>query len=112
MDKTPGVSHLATTMAAVCAVGGLAGFAMKKSVPSLVGGLVTGAAFGASAYLISQGGDKTRTGFGVATATSVALSVGMVPRFRKTGKVMPAGALIGLGAISALYHAYKFNEWS
>ena len=44
--------------ALIVAGGGLAGYAKKKSVPSLVAGLASGALLGYSGYAISQGDDK------------------------------------------------------
>jgi len=36
----------------------------------------------------------------------------MGARLLKTGKMMPAGMLTGVGLASATFHAQKFSEWS
>ena len=138
INTPPGVAHASYGMAALTAIGGgthtpfprllphavsltvwvvcsavsVAGYAMKGSVPSLAGGLGAAAVFGASGYLITQGGTNTEVGFGVATLASGALAVGMAQRYRKTGKLMPAGLLVGVGLASALYHGAKYVQWT
>jgi uncharacterized membrane protein (UPF0136 family) len=47
-------------------------------------------------------------GFG----TSLALSAAMGARFIKTGKVMPAGLLMGLGVGGALYNWGQYQAWT
>jgi len=47
-------------------------------------------------------------GFG----TSVVLSGAMGARFIRTGKVMPAGVLMGAGVAGALYNWGKYREWT
>lgn len=112
MNTPPGVAHTSYGLAALCAIGGVSGYAMRKSVPSLAGGLAFGAAFAACGWMIGKGGDHTTTGFAAATATSSALALGMVPRYRKTQKVFPAGVLIGVGVLGAIYHGYQYGKWS
>jgi len=45
-----GSAHVNYTMAGLLAVGGVAGFAKAKSVPSLVAGLAVGSLFALSAF--------------------------------------------------------------
>jgi uncharacterized membrane protein (UPF0136 family) len=106
----PGSTHLNYTIGALVAVGGAAGYAKQKSVRSLAAGLILGAAFCGSAFLI--GSSNPERGFRVATLTSIALSVAMGARFAKTQKVMPAGALAVLGLASTAYNGSKWREFS
>jgi uncharacterized membrane protein (UPF0136 family) len=47
-------------------------------------------------------------GFG----TSIALGAAMAARFVRTGKVMPAGVMMGAGFAGALYNWGKWKEWT
>ena len=109
MQKAPGSAHLSFTMAGLCAGGGVVGYVRARSVPSVVAGFGCGALFLGSGLLIKQG-DNVK-GHGLALMTSVALVGALGPRALKTGKMMPAGAVAMLGAVSAAYHAKKTIEW-
>jgi uncharacterized membrane protein (UPF0136 family) len=69
-----------------------------------------GAAFAYSGSVI-DGGDPLR-GHQIAAATSVVLAGAMASRYLKTQKMMPAGMLAAVGALSSAYHVKKVLEWS
>ena len=108
-DQPPGVTHVVYTMAALCGVGALAGFARARSARSLVVGLGFGAMFGWQGTLIASG-ENTEQGYRLAGATSAVLSAVMASRWRKTGRFMPSGLLVLSGAGSAAYHIWKWRE--
>lgn len=53
MDRATGSSHLAFTLAALCGVGGLAGYVKTRSTPSLIAGLGIGGMYAYGGYLIN-----------------------------------------------------------
>merc|ERR1711934_193121 len=101
--------HLNYTMAGILAVGGLAGYAKKRSAPSLVAGLSLGAAYAYAGYLISQ--NEAEQGHLVGTATSGLVLLAMGPRFVKSRKIMPAGILTITSLVGLGYNGMKYNEW-
>jgi uncharacterized membrane protein (UPF0136 family) len=98
-----------TALAALCGVGGLVGFAKKKSVPSLVAGVAFAAAYGWSASLIHEG--EAERGHCAAAAASALLSAAMGARLVRTRKAMPAGALTALGLGGLAYNWAKYGEY-
>ena len=68
------------------------------------GGLLIG-----SGILIS--GEHQYEGHMLASGTSALMSAGMGQRYLKTGKIMPAGIVSALGAVSLAYHLKKSFEW-
>ena len=90
-------------------IGGLAGFAKGKSVPSLVAGVSLGGLYGAAGALINRGDCKE--GHTLAAATSVLVLGVMGPRFARSRKVMPAGILTASASVSLAYDAYKAQQW-
>lgn len=79
-----GSSHITISMAVLCAVGGVSGFAKTGSKPSLLAGLVIGSAFAAAAHMINDPHGDQRVAYGVATGASIVLSMAMGARFAKT----------------------------
>ena len=99
-----------TALAALCGIGGVVGFAKKRSAPSLVAGLAFAAAYGFAARTIDSGDGAL--GHGVALGASAALTAAMGSRFVATKKVMPAGMLAAVGVAGGAYNFLKYREWS
>ncbi|KAF8315419.1 hypothetical protein DL93DRAFT_2079183 [Clavulina sp. PMI_390] len=72
--------HPALTMAVIALVGGVAGFARKRSIPSLVAGTAVGGLYLASYRQIVTGGPN---GYEGAFAASALLLVSSLPRVAK-----------------------------
>jgi len=87
--------YLGYTFGAVVAAGGAMGYVKKRSVPSLMAGLVFGGLAMAGAYHASVNPESPTVGAGV----SGLLAGVMGTRAAKSGKIMPAGviALLALG---------------
>eukprot|EP01063_Lacrimia_lanifica_P035189 TRINITY_DN6647_c0_g1_i1.p1 TRINITY_DN6647_c0_g1~~TRINITY_DN6647_c0_g1_i1.p1 ORF type:complete len:103 (+),score=45.51 TRINITY_DN6647_c0_g1_i1:64-372(+) len=101
------MSALNVVAALFVAMGGIMGYAKKKSVPSLVAGLTFASAFAYAAHLQSQG---EQLGCKVGTAASVLLLGAMFPKYLKTKAIMPAGmcSLIGFG--TAAVNGYEWSQ--
>ncbi|KAL9544177.1 hypothetical protein MBANPS3_007755 [Mucor bainieri] len=100
--------HPSYTLAGLCAVGGVAGFAKTRSIPSLVAGLGVGALYGAAGYLIQQNRDY---GHETAVAASTLLGGAMIPRALKTRKPVPI-ALSVISLAAGGYYVKKVIEYS
>eukprot|EP00455_Lapot_gusevi_P033742 TRINITY_DN3696_c0_g2_i1.p1 TRINITY_DN3696_c0_g2~~TRINITY_DN3696_c0_g2_i1.p1 ORF type:complete len:113 (+),score=43.91 TRINITY_DN3696_c0_g2_i1:57-395(+) len=111
MTRMTGGAHLPATMAVLCGLGGVAGFAKSKSTPSLAAGLALSAAFGASAYMITST-DQVASGYLCGTVASGVMTAAMASRFVKTRSVFPAGVLALIGGLSLAYHGSKYIQWS
>lgn len=95
--------HPAFTMAALCSVGGLIGYAKTRSVPSIVAGLGVGALYAYGGYRIREGQSY---GYEICAAASTLLLASSAPRMRK-GPV-PAG-LSASSAIALAYYGKKVS---
>lgn len=95
--------HPAFTMAALCSVGGLIGFAKTRSVPSIVAGVGVGALYAFGGYRIREGQNY---GYEICAAASTLLLASSAPRMRK-GPV-PAG-LTASSAIALAYYGKKVS---
>ncbi|CCF59134.1 hypothetical protein KAFR_0G01010 [Kazachstania africana CBS 2517] len=95
-------------MSAILAVGGLVGFQRKKSVPSLLSGIVMGALYGVSGYLISNHVDG---GLYLALGTSTVLFITGVARSVPSGFKKPIPLILTLlGTTAGFYYGAKINE--
>ncbi|CAE7319667.1 FAX6 [Symbiodinium sp. CCMP2592] len=90
-----------TAIGAIVAAGGVAGYASKRSVPSLVAG-------GASGLALIACGQTGR--FRAAAAISAVLMMIMGGRFAKTGKPMPAGLVALLSAAGLCFNVWKMKQ--
>ncbi|XP_037534754.1 transmembrane protein 14A [Nematolebias whitei] len=81
--------------AAAIAFGGFMGYKRKASVMSLIAGLVFGGLSAYGAYNISNDPKNIQ----VSLLTSGVLSVVMGLRYKKSGKLLPAGIITGLSLL-------------
>eukprot|EP01051_Picozoa_sp_SAG22_P003692 SAG22_NODE_183_length_16031_cov_36.647000_4_plen_139_part_00 len=81
MPYVPAVDKSSTVMAALLAVGGVAGFAKARSVPSLVAGTALSALFlGAGRMIASEEPESKQQGRYLALGLSTSLAAMMGPR--------------------------------
>lgn len=99
--------RLNRVIGALLALGGTIGFAKAGSVPSLIGGVGSGAALIKSGSMADQ-----RSAFLLGSIVSALLTAGMVPRAIKTKKMMPAGMVALLGLIALLTNARQLKSLS
>ena len=79
--------------------GGVVGYVKAGSVASIIAGSVTGVLLLVAAFLLSE-----HHAIGLATAfiVSLLLAAQFVPKFIKTGRVMPAGTMSVLSVIGII----------
>ena len=77
-------------------VGGILGYVKAKSRASLIAGLACAALLGVGALLLTTGSPRLAAGVGLVSA--LALIGRFLPNFLRTKKVMPAGAVVAVGA--------------
>ena len=76
--------------------GGIIGYVKAGSVPSIIAGAITGVLLLIAAFLLPE---NRLWGLGLALITSLLLAGQFVPKFIRTGKVMPAGMMSILSVI-------------
>jgi uncharacterized membrane protein (UPF0136 family) len=81
---------------ALTIVGGVIGYVKAQSVPSIVAGAITGVLLLLAGYLLPQ---NRTAALVTALIVSVLLAAQFVPKFIRTGKVMPAGLMSILSVI-------------
>jgi uncharacterized membrane protein (UPF0136 family) len=81
---------------ALTIVGGIIGYVKAGSLPSIIAGTVTGVLLIIAATLLS---DHRAVGMATALVVSLLLAAQFVPKFIRTGKVMPAGLMSILSVI-------------
>ncbi|XP_071375475.1 transmembrane protein 14A [Centroberyx affinis] len=84
--------------AAAIALGGFMGYKRKGSVMSLIAGLVFGGMSAYGAFNVSRDPTDIKVSF----FASGILAVVMGMRFKKSGKLMPAGIMAGLSLLMTL----------
>ncbi|CAL9687971.1 unnamed protein product [Knipowitschia caucasica] len=89
------VDWIGFTYAAAIAFGGFMGYKRKGSVMSLMAGLVFGGLSAFGAYSLSNDPKDIK----ILLMSSGLLSLVMGMRYKKSGKVMPAGAMAGLSLL-------------
>lgn len=82
--------------------GGVWGYVKAQSKPSLISGLISGAALLIACFITFQ---SFNTGMALATCLAIALLIVFALRFRKTRKFMPAGLMAGLSLLAAIIFA-------
>lgn len=78
-------------------IGGIMGYVQVQSKASLISGLISGALLLLGGILWTKG---ISAGVPLSLIVTAALVIVFIGRFRKTGKFMPAGLMIGLGAVA------------
>ncbi|XP_070980605.1 transmembrane protein 14A-like [Oncorhynchus clarkii lewisi] len=84
--------------AAAIALGGFMGYKKKGSVMSLIAGILFGSMAAYGALMISY--DPTKTFYSLFASGVLTIVMGM--RFKKSGKIMPAGIMAGLSLLMVL----------
>jgi uncharacterized membrane protein (UPF0136 family) len=80
--------------------GGIIGFVKAGSTPSLIAGSITGILLLVAAFLLPA---HQLAGLILALVVSVLLAGQFVPKFIRTGKVMPAGVMSILSVIGIVW---------
>ncbi|QLQ79053.1 hypothetical protein HG537_0B04000 [Torulaspora globosa] len=103
------MEHPAYTLGLLAATGGIMGYARKRSVPSLVAGLVFGGIYGYAGYLLHHNRDN---GLEIALGASLVMLTtgvarGIPSRFRKPVPL----TLTLLGSLGTYYYYNKYKEF-
>ncbi|HEY4282269.1 MAG TPA: TMEM14 family protein [Chthoniobacterales bacterium] len=80
-------------------VGGVIGYVKAGSVASIIAGSITGVLLLVAAFLLP---DHRAAGLATAFIISLLLAAQFVPKFIRTGKVMPAGMMSILSVIGLI----------
>src|SRR5690348_8441509 len=81
---------------ALTIIGGVIGYVKAGSLPSIIAGAVTGVLLLVAAWIFPS---NRTAGFVTALIISLLLAAQFVPKFIRTGKVMPAGLMSILSVI-------------
>jgi len=87
---------------ALTILGGVIGYVKAGSVPSIIAGAITGVGGRAGVLLLVAGAllpEHRAAGLATAFIVSLLLAAQFVPKFIRTGKVMPAGLMSILSVI-------------
>lgn len=79
--------------------GGIIGYVKAASVPSLIAGGITGILLVVAAFLLPE---HRAAGLATAFIVSLLLAAQFVPKFLRTGRVMPAGMMSILSVIGII----------
>lgn len=100
--------------ALLLALGGVLGFAAKRSLPSLLGGLGSAAVLALCAQQSLNAyhqGKLCKWATAVSLLVSLLLSVVMGLRWHKTGKVMPAGVIFVISAAMTIFYIWNLQHF-
>eukprot|EP00747_Dinoflagellata_sp_TGD_P166698 gnl/TRDRNA2_/TRDRNA2_189898_c0_seq1.p1 gnl/TRDRNA2_/TRDRNA2_189898_c0~~gnl/TRDRNA2_/TRDRNA2_189898_c0_seq1.p1 ORF type:complete len:138 (-),score=28.03 gnl/TRDRNA2_/TRDRNA2_189898_c0_seq1:69-428(-) len=103
-----GAAHLNLTVGGLLASGGAYGYFKSGSIPSLAAGMGCGGLMVFSGVLVDR---DPQSAFLLGSGTSGLLTVGMLPRFLKTKKMMPTGMVALLGTVSLAYNGFQLSQW-
>jgi len=92
---------------ALLLVGGVVGYMKGRSSKSLIGGLVGAALSGVSYGLLGTG---SRWGLGLGLGTAALGSLLFALRYRKTGRLMPAGLMLVVSLLAVLLLSLSFGS--
>jgi uncharacterized membrane protein (UPF0136 family) len=84
---------------ALTIVGGIVGYLKAGSVASIIAGSITGVLLLVAAFLLPE---HRTIGLASALIVSLLLAAQFVPKFLRTGRVMPAGMMAILSAIGII----------
>ena len=84
---------------ALTIVGGIVGYLKAGSVASIIAGSITGVLLLVAAFLLPE---HRTIGLATALIVSLLLAAQFVPKFLRTGRVMPAGMMSILSAIGII----------
>ena len=84
---------------ALTIVGGIVGYLKAGSVASIIAGSITGVLLLVAAFLLPE---HRAIGLATALIVSLLLAAQFVPKFLRTGRVMPAGMMSILSAIGII----------
>ncbi len=76
--------------------GGVGGYAVAHSLPSLITGIVAGVLLVIAAVLART---NSKVGYGLAAVVALALGIVFIRRYFETGKPMPSLGLLGLSVL-------------
>jgi len=80
-------------------VGGIVGYLKAGSVASIVAGSITGVLLLVAAFLLPE---HRTIGLATALIVSLLLAAQFIPKFLRTGRIMPAGMMSILSAIGII----------
>ncbi|XP_060709020.1 transmembrane protein 14A-like [Hemiscyllium ocellatum] len=92
------VDWISYSYAAIVTVGGILGYARKGSVMSLMSGLLFGSLAGYGAYQVSNDPQNVK----ISLLTAGILTTVMGVRYKRSGKIMPAGLIAGISLFMVL----------
>ncbi|XP_078398029.1 transmembrane protein 14A [Cetorhinus maximus] len=92
------VDWISYSYAAIVTVGGILGYTRRGSVMSLISGLLFGSLAGYGAYQVSN--DPQNVKISLITAGILATVMGV--RYRRSGKLIPAGLIAGISLFMVL----------
>ncbi len=84
---------------ALTIIGGVVGYVKAGSVASIIAGSIAGVLLLVAAFLLPE---HRTAGLATAFVISVLLAAQFIPKFLRTGKVMPAGMMSVLSAIGII----------
>jgi uncharacterized membrane protein (UPF0136 family) len=84
---------------ALTIVGGIVGYLKAGSVASIVAGSITGVLLLVAAFLLPE---HRTIGLATALIVSLLLAAQFIPKFLRTGRIMPAGMMSILSAIGII----------
>jgi len=79
--------------------GGIVGYVKAGSVASIIAGSITGVLLLAAAFLLPE---HRMVGLATALIVSLLLAAQFIPKFLRTGRVMPAGIMSVLSVIGVI----------
>jgi uncharacterized membrane protein (UPF0136 family) len=84
---------------ALTIIGGIVGYTKAGSVASIIAGTITGVLLLVAAFLLPE---HRMAGLATAVIVSLLLAAQFVPKFLRTGRVMPAGMMSVLSVIGII----------